>query len=75
MLMIYTYLSDVNVYYFRIMRCGCSTKQHVKHTACIESYISRAKRRIDSHGEPDFTKVQRDRRHRNGPRRIPRIPG
>ncbi len=43
--MIYPYLSNVNDYYFRIMRMW------VKHKA-----ISEAMRRIGSHGEPDVTK-------------------
>ncbi len=58
--MIYPYLSDVYGYYFRIMRMW------VKHKAeCVESYISKAMRRIGSSGEPDITKIQRDRRHMN----------
>ncbi len=32
------------------------------NVACIESYISKAKRRIGSCGEPDVTKVQGDKK-------------
>ncbi len=51
---------------------GVAQRIMQSNVAWIESYISKAKRRIGLHGEPDFTKVQRDRRHGNPHRRIPR---
>ncbi len=50
---------------------GCEAMQHA---ACIESYINKPMRRIGSHGEPDFTKIQIDKRHRNPQGRIPGNP-
>ncbi len=50
---------------------GRSTKQPVKqHRACIESYISKDKRRIGLHAQSDDTKIQSAKRNSNPQRRI-----
>ncbi len=56
--MIYPYLSDVKMFIileYKIM--GVVQSSMCNNTACIESYINKAKRRMGSHGELNIIKA------------------
>ncbi len=70
LVLIYLYLSNLNVYCFRIVRLCVYHEAVGEATQHILNQISEAKGRKGSCGQPDVIKLQKDLRHRDPQARL-----